>query len=136
MKQVNLKIKGCKDKTLKTRVAKAVQISKRHLMPRIADVNVEIRFRDELGGFYGLCSAIDDKEYLIEILNNGDTREMLSTIIHEMTHVKQYIRKELSGGVFGVYLWKGNIIKAEIDNAFTPWENEAYETETLLIERV
>ena len=135
MKQVNLKIKNARCPKLRSQIKDAVQIAKRHLMPKMPDLTVEIQIVNGLG-FYGLCSDLGEKHYMIEVDNNGDIREMISTVIHEMTHVKQYVRNELQGGLHGVYLWKGQIIHAELENCETPWEQEAYNTETLLIEKV
>lgn len=55
------------------------------------DPNVEIYFRRltndrSLGG----CVALDDNEYEIDIKRSLRMRDMLTTLAHEMVHVKQY----------------------------------------------
>jgi hypothetical protein len=58
---------------------------------------VEINFRrmsnDEN---YGYCTELDDNEYEVDIKRTLNLRTMLSTLAHEMVHVKQYELGELT----------------------------------------
>jgi hypothetical protein len=43
---------------------------------------------------YGYCCQLDDNEYEIEIKRSLRMRDMLTTLAHELVHVKQYFKGE------------------------------------------
>ena len=70
----------------------------------------------------GLCDFIDDPifpEVEITIKNSLSDVERLKTLAHELTHAKQFIRKELQFKDHQI-LWKGQPSDKE------EWEDEAY----------
>lgn len=95
-------------------------------------------FPGEVGGY-----ASSDREHIpgegnvwmCEIeLANVSRAEMLSTLCHEMVHVKQYLRKELIGNK-----WKGKVHKTAERDPFefnSPWEKEAYSLEDKLFKKM
>lgn len=96
------------------------------LMPRVRKcvVNIELK---KLKGYDGTCLDIGPRDYLIEIdkkLSLGEN--FLTTIFHEMVHVKQYVRKELFSDC--------NFYKTREEYLSLPWEIEAYEMQEVLLE--
>tara|TARA_B100001059_G_scaffold210061_1_gene223470 strand:- start:700 stop:960 length:261 start_codon:yes stop_codon:yes gene_type:complete len=74
----------------------------------------------------------DDRTFRLEV-DYSDMDEMISTIMHEMVHVKQYLRKELVQ-LKDVYLWKNVAFgKYAVDYRHRPWEFEAYNIEEELV---
>jgi len=83
------------------------------------DINVNIKV---LKDCYGYCEEINhkDRKYNIVISNNQHLRYLVMTIIHEMIHIKQYIRNKWSGdgereasineSKLADKLWKENIL--------------------------
>ena len=59
--------------------------------------------------------------------------DFVSTIIHEMVHVKQFARDEMNGYDMR---WKSKIISVETDYMDLPWEKEAYKLEEKLISQI
>ena len=59
--------------------------------------------------------------------------ELLRTLAHEMVHVKQYLRRELTYKTKGMF-WKGNLVDwcTELDYYNAPHEVEAYGKEKAL----
>ena len=97
------------------------------LIPKIRKcvVNIELK---KLKGYHGTCLDINNRDYVIEVdkkLSLGD--DFITTIFHEMVHVKQYVRKELFSDC--------NFYETREEYLNLPWEIEAYAMqETLLIE--
>ena len=59
-----------------------------------------------------------------------ETMDVLSTVFHEMTHIKQFFYGELDLNRF-IPRWKGK--KCEADYKDQPWEQEAHEMEVVLL---
>lgn len=68
-------------------------------MPRIRKpilINiVTIRKLADKKGVYGDCMDEGDREFTIRVDVSLPLDEMVTTILHEMVHVKQYIRREV-----------------------------------------
>ena len=97
------------------------------LMPRIKKCTINIELKN-LKGYDGTCLDVENRDYIIEVdkrLSLGDN--FLTTIFHEMVHVKQYVRKELYS--------ECNFYKTREEYLNLPWEVEAYRVqEELLIQ--
>ena len=97
------------------------------LMPRIKKCTINIELKN-LKGYDGTCLDVENRDYIIEVdkrLSLGDN--FLTTIFHEMVHVKQYVRKELYSDC--------NFYKTREEYLNLPWEVEAYRVqEELLIQ--
>jgi hypothetical protein len=96
------------------------------LMPRIKKcvVNIELK---KMKGYHGTCLDIGDRDYVIEVdkkLSLGD--DFLTTIFHEMVHVKQYVRKELFS--------ECNFYDTREEYLNLPWEIEAYKVQEELLD--
>jgi len=99
------------------------------LMPRISTLDISIEFSDERQAYQsGGCVAVTRREFEIEISDKLSDDDIITTICHEMVHVKQYARNELpiSGGVsYRTY--------EEYENQ--PHEVEAFQMEKILAEK-
>lgn len=96
------------------------------LMPRIRKcvINIEIK---NMKGYHGTCLDINNRDYVIEVdkkLSLGDN--FLTTIFHEMVHVKQYVRKELYSDC--------NFYDTREEYLNLPWEIEAYRVQEELLD--
>jgi hypothetical protein len=96
------------------------------LMPRIKKcvVNIELK---KMKGYHGTCLDIGDRDYVIEVdkkLSLGD--DFLTTVFHEMVHVKQYVRKELFS--------ECNFYDTREEYLNLPWEIEAYKVQEELLD--
>ena len=94
------------------------------LMPRMRtlDINVEIcEIKSDAVGFAMMTD--DNRTFEIEVDKNIKLNDFVTTLCHEMIHVKQYARKEINGVDL---CWKGRNIPKDTDYWNLPWEKEAY----------
>lgn len=99
----------------------------KQLMPRVKKCIVNFQLK-KLKGYHGTCLDVDIREYVIEVdkkLSLGD--DFITTIFHEMVHVKQYVRKELFS--------ECNFYSSREEYMNLPWEIEAYEMQEVLLQR-
>jgi len=83
--------------------------------------NIHIKFHHKLfveNTSEGLCESVDDRNFIIDVGLYGN---WLSTLAHEMVHVKQFARGELSSSL---QHWKGRD-HSDTDYWDQPWEKEA-----------
>ena len=96
------------------------------LMPRMKTLDITISFENI--DAYGYCMQEDtNRQYTLTIQKGMSFFDMLSTIVHEMIHVKQYARRELRN-VNGRTMWKKKD-HSNTDYFDAPWEKEAYKLE-------
>jgi hypothetical protein len=58
--------------------------------------NIEISFRRMTNDAnYGYACHLEDNDYEVEIKRSLPMREMLTTLAHELVHVKQYVKGEM-----------------------------------------
>jgi predicted metallopeptidase len=100
---------------------------------RMTSKTVIIDFKSNLDGdAQGYCFAIDK---VAEVTigkkwagRNLTFMEQMQTLAHELVHVKQYFRGELSYGKTGEFCWKKrNAGGYKYENQ--PWEKEAFKME-------
>lgn len=97
---------------------------------RIHKMDAEIRLSFKFG-FSELFKAWAQVEYsetgvcIIEI--DADIPEVIALQIcaHEMVHVKQYLKGQLSETPDGLQLWKGKTVEDSLKYTDQPWEVEA-----------
>ena len=65
----------------------------------------------------------DNRTFELEIDKKINLQNLVTTICHEMIHVKQYARNEINGIDL---CWKGRNIPKDTDYWNLPWEKEAY----------
>jgi len=75
----------------------------------------------------GLCESLDERTFKIDIALFGN---WLSTLAHEMVHVKQFAKGELDPSMSR---WKSNKYVDHIDYWDQPWEKEARRLQNKLV---
>lgn len=98
--------------------------------------NIEIRFDGETDlGADGFCTQEEDDSYLIELSYDLRGEDLIRTVIHELIHVRQYVRGELKqihkDGV-GPRMYWHNIDMTDRSYDERPWEQEAHSLEDQL----
>ena len=99
---------------------------------RIRTLNLTFSIRS-LKSLYGQLEQLDDKrrEFSVVLDKNVDTKDLIRTVIHEMVHIKQYIRKEMDSEIVGSRMrWKSKTYPYDIKYDDMPWEKEANRLET------
>ena len=97
---------------------------------RTLELNFSLR---KLKTLYGQLEQLDDKrrEFSVVLDKNMNTENIIRTVIHEMIHVKQYIRKEMDSEVIDQRMrWKSKTYPSDIKYDDMPWEKEANRLET------
>lgn len=106
--------------------------AKEHLLPRHSlQITVQLKKLDD--AYCGFCIMNDDnnnrpREFIIELNKQYDDDVLLSTLMHEMVHVKQYVRNELQIRYQPTVhrRWFGEPIDEEMAYEEMPWELEAF----------
>ena len=90
----------------------------------LQDSIIEVHFKKASKNYYGLTEKCGKHHVLITLYKS---KEIKSTVVHEMTHAKQFLRKEL-----GYQLqWKRSKKWQNAPYDEQPWELEAIEMEEL-----
>jgi len=64
---------------------------------RIRNLNIQVNLTT-LNDCYGYCEeGNDNRSYILTIANNQSFRNFVMTIIHEMIHVRQWVRNKWTG---------------------------------------
>ena len=98
------------------------------LLPDVERIEIDIHLKD-LDEAYGYALNCDDSEYELQIKKNLPLYDLISTVCHEMVHVKQYELNELSDDHSR---WKSRKITKYLDYMDKPWEKEAFKLEDAL----
>lgn len=78
-------------------VMNAINLACKELLPRIRNLNISIITSRNLFKKYGVCGDCmweDGRDFTIRLDNSINIDELITTILHEMVHVKQYVRNE------------------------------------------
>ncbi len=142
---IEIEIRKCADKKLKTLLLDASYYFISSLMPRKRNLEIEILINKKLlkeEGMSASCSPGDlyshslPYEFFIEIEDSLSDREKLSVLAHEFAHVRQYSTGRLSyvKSNPNISIWDGAQYKDE-DIAYEdmPWEIDAIATEEYLL---
>lgn len=99
------------------------------LLPRVRTLEIEVKLTKCNAYGYALCTD-NHKTFELEIQKGMKLYDIISTVCHEMVHVKQYYRKELAH-TGKEHTWKS---KSYADLSYTdqPWEKEAFRLEESL----
>ena len=104
------------------------------LMPKMKTLEIEVQIKKLTGDAVGWCMMEDtNREFTIEVANNLTLKDLVTTICHEMVHVKQYARKENCG--IGEKP-KGKNINPKTAYYDLRWEKEAYKMQDKLAQLV
>lgn len=133
-------------KSKKQYVAKAVEQAGLVLMSkRLCDsltINIElVKNLVDREGIYGDCiwedTDIRPREFTIRLDKNLEGKDFLTTLCHEMIHVKQYARNELRQlSRAPVHRWHKEYISDDTEYFDRPWEIEAHDLEEVLAKEV
>ena len=119
-------------------IDEAVYFASQTLMPRIRKpVYINIRTIRKLAdkqGVYGDCMDEGDREFTIRIDVSIPPQEMISTVLHEMVHVWQYVTKRMVQNWVHEVRFNKVAYNSEMPYSERPWEIEAHEKEKELWE--
>ena len=102
----------------------------RKLMPRMKTLEIDVLFDTlEDSNIYGDCTNYSAREMDIRVQDTLTNEELISTLCHEMVHVKQIARKEYDSDRV---IWKGRRVRSDCDYENLPWEKEAFKLEKTL----
>ena len=104
----------------------ALWFAKSYLLPRHKIDEIEIESWKDLP-HDGDCYDADDRSFIIRVNKDLSKEDLLTTIFHEFVHIKQHIKKEFGGDVFG-------ISNEEVAYMDRPYEIEAFRLEQEMLE--
>ena len=104
----------------------ALWFAKSYLLPRHKIDEIEIESWKNLP-HDGDCYDADDRSFIIRVNKDLSKEDLLTTIFHEFVHIKQHIKKEFGGDVFGIR-------NEEVAYMDRPYEIEAFRLEKEMLE--
>jgi len=114
-------IRGGK-KSEKDLVIKALWFAKDFLLPRHKNIEIEIELKKNIKCDADVVSGDEHREYIMRVRKGQTEENLLTSVFHEMVHVKQDVRKEHP--LFDC---------TEIPYLDRPWEKEAYELQEVML---
>jgi hypothetical protein len=125
---MNIRIKNCRNKRLKVLIEEAVAFYADKLMHRNLTRNITVTVKmKRMKDCYGMCHSTQHnkqgipRNFVLTISPSGE--DPIATLAHEMIHVKQFAKKELSPCLT---FWKGKEVSEDTEYRKQPWEKEAY----------
>ncbi len=110
------------------------------LMPRTKKpffVNVyPIYNLTETQGVNGDCLDEGDREFTIRIDTSLPIKELITTLVHEMVHIQQYLSKRLFQKTGRIMRFEGVDYNTDMEYNERPWEIEAHALEKIMMERM
>ena len=103
-------------------IEEALFFAKEYLIPRIRNLDVEISLVKNMDVDADVVG--DEREFVMRIRKGQDRDDLLTSVFHEMVHVKQYVRNEFP--VFEV--------GCEVDYLERPWEIEAFDLQEKMLD--
>lgn len=101
-------------------------------LPKVKKLHIDLCF-NELDQFNGLCTQMDKRNFNIQIEDSLEFDDMIVTIMHEMIHVKQYVKNEMADLSCGNVRWKKCTYNPDnLDYWDHPWEKEAHNFDEIL----
>ena len=84
------------NKTQREICEKVVHYMIGELMPRMRTLDIEVQLKNLTGDAVGFCMMEENnRQFTIEADRKMGIKDLVTTICHEMIHVKQYARKEM-----------------------------------------
>jgi hypothetical protein len=103
---------------------KTIAFMIKKLMPRMRTLDINLEICDIKSDAVGFAMMGDDtRTFELEVDKKIKLNDFVTTLCHEMIHVKQYARKEINGVDL---CWKGRNVPKDTDYWNLPWEKEAY----------
>ena len=104
------------------------------LMPRMRTLCIGVQIKKLTGDAVGWCMQEDtNREFTIEVSKDLSLKDFITTVCHEMVHVKQYARNEMD--CYGKK-WKKKTVPEGTNYYDLPWEKEAYRMQDKLAQLV
>ena len=120
-------------KSQKTHVHKMVEFCVSKLMPKMNNLDITVHLTKPQGAMGYCCETDDNRTFEIEIQKGLSFDEIVKTVCHEMVHVKQYARNEMTDSTWkGKLRWRNRFIKKNTSYSKLPWEREAYRKQKTL----
>jgi len=112
---------------------KVVEWYIKKILPRMRTLDITVNLTNCIkNGAYGYCMEGDsNRDFEIEVDKSLRLYDFVSTLTHELTHMKQYARGEMKYMSDGRTRWKKKIYR-KISYADSPWEKEAFKVEKQL----
>ena len=135
---MNLKIVGCPDERFKIYIIKAVEFFSSVLITKRMEKNIfiTIKFDENLKNF-GTASIVGvnkfgkARNFEIELHPDIGNKYILSTLAHEMVHIKQFAYGHTNAMLSK---WHGQPIDSDVVDYWDhPWEREAHGREAELL---
>ena len=117
------------NKFQKQTAEKVVQKMIETLMPRMRTLFITVNIKKLTDDAVGWCQMEENNRmFTIEVHKKLGIKELVTTICHEMIHVKQYARKEMTDDLVenGQAVWRGRKVNPNTKYYDLPWEKEAY----------
>lgn len=115
------------------KIKEAVHWANKRLKINTLPVDVIIRFAGSSEDFGG-CSQTGEYKYVIWLHSGNSLSRSISTVFHELAHIKQHIYEGLELIRVDYAIFRGNIYR-DIDYWTAPWEVEARKTEKELFNK-
>lgn len=113
---------------------KIVHMMIKELMPKMRTLDIEVQLVKMGGDEVGFCMMGDhNRHYEIEVDSKQGLNDFVTTICHEMVHLKQYARNEMNGED---WRWKKSRVAKNTPYMDLPWEKEAYKLQDELALKV
>jgi hypothetical protein len=88
-----VEFENVKSHKLQELVCEVIEFGRKNLFPRYKHININIiAMRNK--GVYGDCMYEDDRDFTIRFDKTLPTIEIITTLLHELVHVKQYLHNE------------------------------------------
>ncbi len=135
MTRIKVKVKARRSWPLKWR--KGIENTVRWGIYRLGisqeDITILVRLKGRSSeNDYGSCIQLTENKYIISLFAGHSLGRVISTIFHELTHVKQHLRDDFvmmeRGAIWRSYF----IVYDKKDYWQLPWEIEARESEKIL----
>lgn len=132
---MELHVTGPRDGQLDTGLQALVHVACKHFAKQLGisrlKTEIQVRMHHNLfvaEGCEGLCEPVSNRLFILDVALYGN---WLSTLAHEMVHVKQFARNELDSNMTQ---WKSNKYCENIEYWDQPWEKEARRLQGKLVE--
>lgn len=96
-----------------------------YLIPRIRKCDINITCKTLSDDEWGYAWEYDDREFKVEINKDLEGDDLLTTVFHEMVHVKQHVR--------GEWCDEGYRYKTHDEYINLPWEKEAVQLQEVIL---
>ena len=99
------------------------------LLPRFRTLDIQVNLVNIKSDASGFCMMQDsNRQFEIELDKKIGIKDLVQAVCHEMVHVKQYARNEMTDECvqYGHATWKGRKVNPKTTYYDLPWEKEAY----------